>query len=489
MKQEESDFNFSPLSMMDDFGRVFFKSGRVFRAIHNDKKDYCLTLLQSQLFNELSEKKLIPKTTIANFKIDDFELVLEHEKLLQTFQHEWTFSMIQNVALTILQINTICGKYGYELKDAHMFNVLFRGTQPVWVDLGSISPKGENKNWIAYEDFLMAVIVPLLFWSENQIFIARKLLESIFYGITTIPAESILESGLLKLLKFKKETYRFKLRSFTILETEERNKFLQIVTEETKSVIKKITGRNISIFSYNTNYRPIKNLSDIIDKNDIDDFVLKIPRPSINSLWNGYHKSYFSNGETIFYSSRFKRILEIIRESKNIDSLIDLAGNEGLLSKLLITELPETKIILADYDQNAIDNAYNNFRKHNCENVTTLLLNLMYTPDMEGTSKRLQSDLVLALAITHHLTLTGNYSLPAIFERISSFSKRYVMIEFMPLGLWSTKDKEYPSIPEWYNLNWFKKTFEYYFHIILEENLEENRILFFGEKKEIKEKY
>jgi len=484
MIQEISDTNFSPLSMMDDFGRVFFQSGRVFRAIHNDKKDFCLKLLYSELFKELSEKKLIPKTTVADFKIEGYELVLEHEKLLQTFQHEWSFSMIRNVALTILEVNSICEKYGYELKDAHMFNLAFRGTQPVWLDIGSILPKVKNNtSWTAYNEFLNAVVVPLLFWSENQIFIARKLLESIHYGITTIPSQSILESGLLKLLNVSKETYLFKVRSLKLIETKSRNRFLSIVTAKTQTIINKITSKNTNVFSYNLNYTPINSLLNSIASNDIKDYLLSLPIPIVDSKWKAYHQNYRNIDGSVNYSPRFKTILELIKSAKDIKTIIDLAGNEGILSELLLKELPQTSIIIADYDQNAIDMAYNNFRKINPENVTTLLLNLMYTSDMAGTAKRLRSDLVLALAITHHLILTEKYSLHAIFERISSFTNKYVMIEFMPLGLYSTESRKLPSIPEWYNIKWFKNIFEFYFEIIIIKTLEENRVLCYGKKR------
>jgi hypothetical protein len=59
------------------------------------------------------------------------------------------------------------------------------------------------------------------------------------------------------------------------------------------------------------------------------------------------------------------------------------------------------------------------------------------------------------------------------------YSKRYVFIEFMPLGLWNGKSA--PPVPLWYNLDWHRNSFQNYFSIILEEKIEENRILFVGE--------
>ena len=96
----------------------------------------------------------------------------------------------------------------------------------------------------------------------------------------------------------------------------------------------------------------------------------------------------------------------------------------------------------------------------------------------------MRSDLVVSLAVTHHLILTGNYSLATIFERLSLFSNKYVMVEFMPLGLWSLDHKIEHELPKYYTLDWFRDEFENYFELILEEKLEENRIVFFGKLKQ-----
>jgi hypothetical protein len=62
------------------------------------------------------------------------------------------------------------------------------------------------------------------------------------------------------------------------------------------------------------------------------------------------------------------------------------------------------------------------------------------------------SDVVFALALTHHLILSQNYDIHAIFSTISMYSRKYVYIEFCPLGLWS--NGKAPPFPDWYNEAW-----------------------------------
>jgi hypothetical protein len=91
---------------------------------------------------------------------------------------------------------------------------------------------------------------------------------------------------------------------------------------------------------------------------------------------------------------------------------------------------------------------------------------------------RFKSEAVLALAVTHHLILTQNYPIEYIFHRIERFSEKYVFIEFMPLGLYSKGVA--PKVPNWYSTEWFRNNFSQHFELLLEEQLEANRILFVG---------
>lgn len=479
---KKNNVEFSSLSMMDDFGRVFFRNGKVFRAIQNDRVDYCTDLINSTMFQELMNKGLLPKTSISDFKLEGHELILEHEKLLVILQHEWSFDMLKDAALAVLEINKICNKHGYELKDAHTLNMLFRGTKPVLADIGSIS-KMENREidvWPAYEEFLGSFIIPLLFWEKKMNYITRKLLESNFHRIFTIPAQTIAESGLLKLLTENKNEYQFKLRSFTITTQTEKSAFLNKLAFKTQSVLKSITGRNTQVFSYKNIAKEYTSLSDYFPANEIQVIIGNTKSPKQDSTWQGYHQKYYFKDNEPEYSPRFLRILELIKsEEIEINSIIDLAGNEGYFCKLINDRTDIKKIILVDYDENALNDAYLNFRKEN-NRVHTALLNFMFTPNIEGTAKRLKSDLAIALAVTHHLILSSNFSIDCIFERIKSFSNKYVLVEFMPLGLWATGDEIYPVLPDWYHVDWFRREFGNHFDLIHVEQLEQNRILFFG---------
>jgi hypothetical protein len=472
---KSSDIFFSTKSMMDDFGRVFYFKDKIFRAIHPNKKDYCMELINSDLFKELLYKNCIPQTKIADFGVNGYDLILEHEKLTETLQHEWSFTMLKDAALLVLQVNEICNKHGYELKDAHTLNVLFKGVRPVWIDIGSISPlKNFNQNqWTAFIEFVSSFIIPLLFWSEKNFYVARKLLESNFYRMDLLPSQHILDNELISLLRKNPMEYQLNLSRIKILTTEKENKEITKFINLINGFVKTITfGIKSKIFYYKVLYFTFDGIKRLINETCV---------PEIPSSWQNYHQHYYNENGILKSSIRFEKIVGLIQKiSIEIRSVIDLAGNEGKLCMMIAENINLQRIILTDYDANAIDSAYITFKKKNISNIQPLLLNFMFTPDIIGTAKRIKSDLVLALAITHHLILTNGFSIESVFERIKSYANKFVMIEFMPLGLWQYGSTSYPELPAWYNEEWFTNNFEKYFTLIKKERLEENRILFFG---------
>lgn len=471
---KSSKILFSAKSMLDDFGRVFYYDDKIYRAIHPDKKEYCLNLINSDLFRELLNKNYIPQTKIADFSIEGYELVLEHEKLTETLQHEWSFGMLKDAALMVLDVNEICNKYGYELKDSHTLNVFFRGVQPVWIDIGSIYRLDENQNyWRGFNEFIGSFVIPLLFWSENNFYVSRKLLESNFHRVDMLPSQNILENDLIGLLKKSPMVFELKFGSKEILKTHSENKIIQLLTEKINQYLKQLTfGNKREVLKYQARY---------LSQNGLRKLINETQAPQLPSAWQNYHNHYYTGNGVLKSSERFEKVVRYINElGGEINSAIDLAGNQGLLCTMIANQTKVEKIILTDYDSNAIESAFQNFKEKKIDNIIPVLLNFMFTSDIKGTAQRLKSNLALALAVTHHLILTNKFSIESVFERIKSYSNKYVMIEFMPLGLWEYDSENFPPLPAWYKEEWFSVNFNKYFSLIKKEKLEENRILFFG---------
>lgn len=465
MESNIDKISFSSFSLTDSFGRVFFIKDKVYRAINPIYENECRDFLESDLFSELDRRGYIPKTSIAKISIEGYNLILEHERLLEVYPYEWSFSMYKKSALFILELLQLCNSFNYELKDAHLFNILFRGNQPVFVDFGSIV-KSNSPYWIAHKEFISDVFIPLKIWSEGDLFTLRRLIETDYPNVRFLPTMGIFNSKL-----FKKYTHSISWGIFIKLKKYDKllictryNHILHIISYFVKKILKVMNS------DYGITYLPYTSIT------KLSNTLTKIERKRSSSMWQDYHTFSQMDDKNSEEYLRLARIVHIVSNLPNVDSVLDLAGNQGLISFAIKEERPNYKVITADYDENALDDAYNITCKRNIE-ISTVLLNFML-PVSSDVSERLKSSIVLALAVTHHLILTQGYNIDAIFQQIKKFSRKYILIEFMPLGLWA-KGGALPDIPDWYNIDWFKRHIKLAgLKICAEEKLEVNRILF-----------
>lgn len=199
------------------------------------------------------------------------------------------------------------------------------------------------------------------------------------------------------------------------------------------------------------------------------------------SEWGDYHSrvGLYANDGNVNLSSRMEWVVNAVKDLSPT-TVLELAGNQGILSRAL-SKLPGLKqVICSDFDEKSIDQLL--VRLSDTDKVHPACFDFM--ADLQGSlsadrAKRLKSDIVIALAVTHHLILTQQYSIDSIFTALASYTNKYVIVEFMPLGLWDGKTA--PPLPDWYNEPWFVENMTKHFRIIKRVSLEDNRIAFVGE--------
>ena len=96
--------------------------------------------------------------------------VLRHERVpFISYAYEWPFSMLQDAALLQLELNQRALKAGLALKDATPYNIQFRGTRPVFIDVGSFEKLRPGEPWIGYRQFCMQFLYPLMFQAYKDL--------------------------------------------------------------------------------------------------------------------------------------------------------------------------------------------------------------------------------------------------------------------------------------------------------------------------------
>jgi hypothetical protein len=450
-KEELKDYRVI-ISLLDPLGPVLVKEKEeitFYRGILPDKVLFFKELYECGVLQSLAEAGHIVKIKLTNYYTKKYPLIIQMETFVVVPPNFWTFSMIRESATNMLIISHVLKQFGYNLLDGHPFNSTFLNNNPVFFDIGSCI-KGKKEQF--QKEFVECYLNTLLMMSIKKSYFARY---NISFSSPRLlpPIIEINDSIELNVL---------------------RNIFLKYHAKyscgEYNSILKKVF--------INKEIKP-----EYID-------ILFKDRPREKTMWEDYSNQYVEQTEP---TKRQNRILELINQfSPDAKSSLDIAGNSGYFSSLLDKTKQFDSIISVDYDENAIEKGRIIFKN---TNVTLYLLNPFIPPFLNGKydeiTSKIKSDVVLALALTHHLILTNQFHIDAIFSIISLYSKKHIYIEFCPLGLYGGQNK-LPEIPEWYTEVWFEENFRNHFNLLHKEAVETIivageekviRILFIGEKK------
>jgi len=451
---------------IDSLGKIYFYRNRILRVINNNYIRQVKHMFDSGFIDEIVNKGLFPNTWISDIKLASSSLVLEHENICHwNYPYEWSFDMLKDAALLILQLNEIANKYGYEIKDGHAYNVVYKMNKPCYIDFGSfIKINEEDKfNWESYEIFYSQFYIPLYLWSKGYTNIARNifLMRNYFNGEEFFkfkyPLINILSNRYISTIYYNIAI----LRKVCLLSKNEIN---MKVSDPFKRcialVINRLLRKKFAAEKFKTK-------------------ILRLKKEKKVSMWSNYHDNI-----DIGSNKRISRITEIINRLRDASSLIELGANQGKIASYIMEKTHITKIIATDYDEEAVNTMYLHNKKR--DNFLPLLVDIVRTDGRiydRPIKDRLKCDIVMALALTHHLILSQGIHIEYIFKSMKNLTNKYIIVEFMPLGLYSGDLNKIPPLPDFYNYEWFKRVFTMFFDLILDENLELNRHVFLGKLK------
>ncbi|MEE9449269.1 MAG: hypothetical protein V3V72_04390 [Ignavibacteriaceae bacterium] len=439
MKVEASSFR-------DNSGFVFYDQGEIFRAITYLYKDNYDHLIKSGLYNYLVEEKLlIPHSEeMSSDKIDsNIYKVIKPEKIdFITYPFEWCFSQLKDAALTTLKIQKATLKYGMTLKDSSAYNIQFYLGRPILIDTLSFEIYTEGEPWQAYNQFCKHFLAPLALAAIYDVRL-YLMLKNFIDGIPLNLAKKIIgKKAFLKLGVF----VHIYLHSKFQVRYSDKN--------ESLSVKKKWMNKEALL-------RLIGNLETTVNK-------LKIKKNK--TAWSNY---YFYEYHTKTYLEEKKEIVKTYIDKIKPKRVLDVGANDGEFSKIAAAS---SKVVLAlDSDHYCVEECYNYTKKNNIQNLIPIVADLTNPSPFIGWAnserlsllKRSNAELVLALAIIHHLCISNNIP----FDLLADFFDKtgeWLIIEFIPKSdpmvkklLLHRKD-----IFENYNVEIFEKEFLKYFSII-----------------------
>lgn len=448
-----------PASYRDNSGHIFRHEGLVYRYIHPAYILHYRKLMNSGLYEELVKKtKLIPHeelTDSSRFNITEGIVLLPEQVPFISYPYEWSFDMWKDAALLTLHIALASLQKDMILKDATPFNIQFHHGKPVFIDTLSFEQYEAGKPWIAYRQFCECFLAPLLLMHYCHPDTAR---------IFTLYPNGIPMDVLVSLLP-KRSRWNM-------------NTFLHVHLQA------KLSGKQKQKTTGETNFS--KQKLELLLKG-LEGFVQKLSLKKTKTTWDDYYTDMILGDD---YLQAKTALVKAFMGDMHFTTAIDLGANDGHFSLLLGDD---KTVIATDADHNCINELYLNNRKQGRQHILPLINNLG-TPspaigwnntERESMTSRLQADLVLALALVHHLAIAHNVPLPLLAAWLQPMGA-YLIIEFVPksdekvkLLLQHRKD-----IFDGYTLEDFKAIFAEKYNIIKEEQVgRTGRTLFLMKRK------
>lgn len=442
-------------SFRDLSGFVFVKNKKIFRQINPEYftqyRKFCDSGLSQFL---ISNKLLISHKEIQN---SSKKIILEHEKVPYiSYPYEWSFSMLKDAALLTLKILKKATEHEMILKDASAYNVQFIGTKPIFIDTLSFDFYKEGETWIAYKQFCQHFLAPLALMAKEDIRL-NTLLRNHIDGIPLDIASKLLPT-------------------FTKLNLSILSHIHLHAQNQKRMSDKKINSKKYKMTKFQM-LSLIENLNFTINR-------LKLG--NVKTEWEKYYS--FTNYKPKSFKEKHKIVDSFIQKVKPKTAL-DLGANTGEFSKIACKHGAYT--VASDIDPLAVETCYN--KNQNNEKLLPIIVDLKNPSPAIGWSNserksftdRFCVDVVMALAIIHHLAISNNLPFEMIAKYFSKLGK-YLIIEFVPKNDSKVKIllQNREDIFTNYSREYFEKSFSKYFRTReIKCILNSKRILYLFEKK------
>ncbi len=428
-----------PASFKDPAGFVFKQDGLYYRHVQPGyATDYDL-MMGSGLYKLLVKKGwLIPHEEVTHLPANGaYKILLPQQLAFTSYAYEWSFDMLQDAALVTLKINETAIRHGMILKDATPYNIQFHQGKPVFIDTLSFEKYDTSKPWIAYRQFCEMFLFPLYL-------------------------ENYLQSGLIRLLSIYPDGIPA-TETARLLPAKSMWNMGTWMHVHLQKAARHSTAKPRQAAAFNAG-----KLSRLLEH--LVGNVAALPgRQHLPSGWSNYYDETILSKE---YLDGKVQVFKNLLSQCLYRTALDLGANDGYFSRILADDA--ALVIAVDFDATCINRLYETLRAEKAKNLLPLIIDLSNPSPAFGFDNserpsfinRLAVDLVVALALVHHLCITKHIP----FGKLAAFFNRFapqLIIEFIP----DTDPKvqqimgDRQAIFTWYTQEAFEESFLDYFSI------------------------
>lgn len=405
-----------PGSFRDPAGHVVLRDGVVVRHVTEAGRDDYQALMDSGLYPALvADGRLIPHEDLgrpSDVPADTWRVLRPERVPMISYAHEWSFSQLQDAALLTLTVQRRALAAGLSLKDATSSNVQFHRGRPVLIDTLSFERRRPGP-WPAYRQFCREFCAPLMLMAWRDVRLGQ-LLEPYPAGVPLdlasglLPARSWLRSGALMHVHLHARAERRGAKA-------PRNPTA--------------TPHATPPAAASHRAMPLEPLVESLQR------AVRSLRWTPTGGWTRYDETRPSYTEAALRQK--EAVVGAWLERLKPAMVWDLGANTGRFSRLAAGH--GSLAIAFDQDPGCVELAYRSAREDRLELVLPLLADLTRpspglgwaNDERRSLADRGPADLLLALALVHHLAIGNNVPLPRVAEQFAALG-RALVIEFVP---------------------------------------------------------
>ncbi len=393
-------------SFRDPAGTLFREGGRILRRVNTEAAETLEVFLKTRMAQDATEcGKLVTSTRLS-------ESLYEHERVpFPSYPYEWPAEMLRAAGALTIELARSSLDEGFGLKDATPYNVLFRGTRPVFVDVLSFEQRDPlHSAWMPYGQFVRTFLLPLI--------------ASRHFGLQPHQTLACQRDGLEPEMVYR---WTGPLRRLT-------PPFLNLVT------IPRWLGKS----GEEPVYQPKRE-----ESADKAAFILKsllrscekqlsnaLAGGSTESTWSNYReqKSLYTAAQQAQKEAFVTKALALARPR----TVLDVGANEGHFSVLAAEQ--GASVVAIDSDPVVVGSIWRKASKQGLDVLPMVVDITRPTPAMGWRNQECASfldrarggfDLVLMLAVMHHILVTERIPLEDLLELMAEISREYLLIEFV----------------------------------------------------------
>ncbi len=377
--------------MRDPLGSITLEPTKVRRNLYQ-------ALPHDHFLHDEASTKMVAAGQLVPFQFVTDKEIISPRIPFVSYPHEWCDAQLLDAAELTLTLSEDALSVGHELKDASAWNVIFDGCKPLFCDHLSFQ-KISEKRWWAFAQYIRHFVLPLCL-AKYRLLNAKDSFKINRDGIDPDLARSLM--GL----------KRFATR------------YWMLMLKPRGSVIEKKSTESYNNSSYHKNlYKTTRWFLG---------GVRNVHQQ--RSVWNNYteERDHYTDSASDVKFQTVKTWL--VRLSPQW--VIDLGCNTGEFSKLAASA--GSRVVAIDLDHESVQKLY---LANKGEQIYPVIANLEDLSggrgwggdEFPGLLTRLDNfgDLVLMLAVVHHLAISSSVPYDRIAEIAASLTKRYLIIELL----------------------------------------------------------